>query len=59
MKLFPAFPEHSYFGVTIGTFCGNFVQVLGIFLVTILVLHTLWTIVTLDLVRVSLSGRRI
>ena len=36
---------------------GEFCVTLGIFLVKTLVLHTFWTIITVDLVWVSLSGK--
>lgn len=47
-----------YFGATFGTFLGNFGHFF-VFLVTILILLTFWTIITLYLVWVSLSGQKI
>ena len=59
MKFLLAFTDKiRYFGATFGTFWGNFEQV-RFFLVTILALNTFWTIITLDLVWVGLSGLKI
>ena len=47
------------FGATFGIFLGKSWAIFGHFLVKSLVLHTFWTIITLDLVCVSLSRRKI
>lgn len=60
MNLLQAFRNKiRYFGATFGIFLGKSWAIFGHFLVKSLVLHTFWTIITLDLVCVSLSRRKI